>query len=216
MLFLYSKISYSKHKYLLEKYSNSFDVYFNERLLKFHKWQDAQMSLLGRILLEKGLTLLGGNEDVKNIIRYNQYGKPFFANNNIEFSISHSSDIVTCALIDNYVIGVDIEKIVNINIDEYSAFMTKNERKTINNKSSIVTFFNYWTQKEAVLKAVGQGLNLDLQSFEIENSRTEINGRIYYTYCIFLYPDYICHIASQKKIVNESHLEKIYVDVFNL
>jgi 4'-phosphopantetheinyl transferase len=216
MLLLYSKISPYRHKYLLEKYSQAFDVNFYQGLFKFHNWQDAQMSLLGRILLKKGLKLLGRNEDVKNFIRYNHYGKPFFANSNINFNISHSSEVVTCALIENYAIGIDIEKIANIRIDDYLSFMTKNERNKINNKSEVIAFFNYWTQKEAVLKAAGEGLNLDLKSFEIENNRTEINGRIYYTFYIFLYPDYICHIASMKKIDKSINIKKTYINVFDL
>lgn len=215
MLLLYSKISSTRHKYLLEKYGKSFDMNFNEGLLKFHKWQDTQMSLLGRILLEKGLKLLGSKEDIKSL-KYNNYGKPFFVNSNVNFSISHSSEIVTCALVENYVIGIDIEKIVNINLNDYLDYMTFNEKNKVDKKCRNYAFFVYWTQKEAVLKAVGKGLNIDLRSFEIRNNCTEINGRIYYTYYIFLYPNYVCHIASLKEIDTNINIKKIYVDVYDL
>lgn len=216
MLLLYSKISPFRHKYLMEKYGKSFDIKFNKELLNFHKWQDAQMSLLGRILLEKGFKLFGEKVNIKEIIRYNNYGKPFFVNSNINFNISHSFEVVTCILTENYVIGIDIEKIVNISIDDYLNFMTDDERDKINNESELFSFFNYWTQKEAVLKATGKGLSLDLKSFEIKNNCTEINRKIYYTYYIFLYPNYVCHIASMKKNIKKINIKKIYVDVFDL
>lgn len=215
MLLLYSKISISKHEYLLKKYSRLFDLDFNERLLKYYKWQDIQMSLLGRILLEKGLVLCNRKEEVKNI-KYNNCGKPFLERSSVEFNISHSSDLVACAIADNYVVGVDVEKIVNINIDEYLPFMTENERKIVNVESEKAAFFDFWTKKEAVLKASGYGFSLNLQSFEVRNNSTEINGQIYYIYHVFLHPDYACNIASTKKIDKAKHVKKICIDVFDL
>ena len=59
--------------------------------------QDAQLSLLGRVLLAKGVEQMNCSFD-KSDIKYTPYNKPYFDSIDVRFNISHSGKVVVCAL----------------------------------------------------------------------------------------------------------------------
>jgi 4'-phosphopantetheinyl transferase len=82
----------------------------------------------------------------------------------INFNISHSGDYVVIA-INKENIGIDVELIKN-NFDYKplaDVCFTPKERKLITN---LTDFYKFWTRKEAILKASGEGLIDDLQEIE--------------------------------------------------
>ncbi|KQR67625.1 4'-phosphopantetheinyl transferase superfamily protein [Pedobacter sp. Leaf176] len=99
------------------------------------------------------------NENPADIgFEFNQYKKPYV--NNIHFNISHSGDFVVIAISKN-AIGIDIELInPNFNYEEliYQCF-GDDEIKVIKDMDS---FYLFWTRKEALLKATGEGLTDNL------------------------------------------------------
>jgi len=136
---------------------------------KFKKDQDrfaAARNIL-RDLLAKYL-----DRPPKNIeIAYNNYGKPYI-DHEIKFNISHSYEIALFAFTKTGPIGVDIEKIQPIeNIDDIATqyFSTKEviDLLSINPNERIIAFFNCWTRKEALIKALGTGLSVPLNEFTV-------------------------------------------------
>jgi 4'-phosphopantetheinyl transferase len=99
----------------------------------------------------------------------------------IHFNISHSEDVALLAFSKNLIIGIDVEfKRKNIDAIEIAKrFFTAKEADTIINTSSLELqlecFFNYWTYKEAFVKAIGQGLNYPLNKFEIDIENLNIH-----------------------------------------
>jgi len=55
MIILYTFLAEEKHQYFLSKFLNYFPEKFKHKVLGFRKWEDAQLSLLGRVLLCHGL-----------------------------------------------------------------------------------------------------------------------------------------------------------------
>ncbi len=160
---LYAYISEENHNHLLKTYLNTFPPDFQKRILSFRNWQDAQLSLLGRLLLRYGLRINNGPERKYNI-GYTSYNKPFLIDSDIKFNISHAGEVVVCVLSDSNDVGVDIEIIVDINIDDFESQMTIAEQNYIRlEKNSKIAFFDFWTKKEAVIKANGKGLAIQLQ-----------------------------------------------------
>jgi 4'-phosphopantetheinyl transferase len=101
------------------------------------------------------------------------HGKPTLADaGEIAFNVSHSGDHVLVAVGRAAAIGVDVEQMrpgVDL-VGVGARVFTPGELASIagapdDEKTS--RFFRHWTFKEAVVKAVGLGLSLDLKRFEI-------------------------------------------------
>lgn len=198
---LYSYISEKNHEYLLKELLPEFSIDFRNRILKYRRWQDVQLSLLGRMLLSNAFKKLNKQFNEENL-KYTSYNKPYFEDEKVRFNISHSGNIVVCILSEVCEVGIDIETIDTINIDDFKFQMTNLERQRIIYSDNIKhAFFEYWTQKEAIIKACGKGLSIPLQSFEIANDSTTINNEMYYLREIKLDNNYKCHLAFKGKII---------------
>ncbi len=190
----YSYISKEKHEGLLGKFLYSFPVDYQHRIMKYRRWEDAQLSILGRLLLRYGLKLYNFTDSEE--IEYNEYNKPFLKNTELKFNISHSGDIVVCAITDACDIGVDIELIENIDVADFKFQMTENEwERVMTSSNSKSEFYNYWTQKEATLKAQGMGLSIPLLSFEVTDNSSEIRNEQFYLEEVVIEENYKCHVA---------------------
>ena len=92
---------------------------------------------------------------------YNEYGKPTFHlspfTSNLYFSISHCKEGIAVA-IDDQPIGIDIEAIRHADEALVARTMNEGERVGMDDRK----FTRLWTQKEAIVKAKGVGI----QSFE--------------------------------------------------
>ena len=69
-------------------------------------------------------------------------------------------------------------------------------------------FYNYWTQKEAVVKAHGKGLSIPLQSFEIKDNTTIIDTKTFYASKINLEEKYMCYVAYGQEINKDNIIIK--------
>lgn len=87
---------------------------------------------------------------------YNEHGKPYIQGGPY-FSISHCKQGIAVAINDQP-IGIDIETIRHANEDLIERTMNEQERVGMDDRR----FTRLWTQKEAVVKAQGVGI----QSFE--------------------------------------------------
>lgn len=213
MLILYSRISENFHSWLIERYLGEFEEEFQNKVRKYRRWQDAQLSLLGRLLLSVGGEILGKSKNDLNPIHYTEFGKPFLETN-LYFNISHSADIVICALSNEYELGIDIEKINDIDLEDFRHYMSVNEWAEIcDSENAIGDFYKFWTQKEAVVKAVGTGLLIPINSFEIKNCKAVVKNENYLTMKIEIAPDYYCNLAikSKLKYINNVTIKEISI-----
>ncbi|WP_368993905.1 4'-phosphopantetheinyl transferase superfamily protein [Caldifermentibacillus hisashii] len=133
--------------------------------LRRYQRNDQYCSLIGEMLLRK---YLWDNRWEKNIVlKENEFGKPYVRG--IEFNISHSGSWVVCAVCDQRV-GIDIEKVYDFDINLVTHFFHPYEINWIhqvNGIEKINRFFKIWTKKESFIKAVGEGLSIDLSSFSV-------------------------------------------------
>ncbi|REH54897.1 4'-phosphopantetheinyl transferase [Tenacibaculum gallaicum] len=204
MLLLYSKIQEVKHEDLLTAYLSSFPRKYKERLLRYQRWQDVQLSLLGRLLIKEGLSYFEKEIDFKKLM-FTEYDRPYFKDNDIQFNVSHSGELVVVIFTNKLVdIGIDIEKSHPIKVTEFKEQMTGyEEQKIFNSECPQDEFFKYWTQKEAVLKATGRGLSIPLESFEIKNNKTSVEAKTFFVSKIDLQKEYTCHVSQNKKFTSE-------------
>ena len=82
---------------------------------------DILSSALGRGLLSYGLRKIYNIDvDFKSLV-FNKNGRPKLPNlsNNLDFNISHSGQFVVCAISNSIPVGIDIEKIKEIEIESF-------------------------------------------------------------------------------------------------
>jgi 4'-phosphopantetheinyl transferase len=91
-----------------------------------------------------------------------------------EFSISHSGDLVAVAITAGNPVGLDIERGEPWTgpglPPEYELVLTARERAAVEalpEQQRAQACLTYWTRKEAVLKATGEGLNRPMTDFSL-------------------------------------------------
>ncbi|QHI71238.1 4'-phosphopantetheinyl transferase family protein [Aminipila terrae] len=110
----------------------------------------------GEELLRKALKDYSGNAYTGIVIKREKYGKPYFENIPVQFSISHSGQIWVCLMAD-FNVGIDIQFYKNLKYEKIAErFFTENEIEYIHQKG-IDGFFQVWTRKEAYVKYTGNG-----------------------------------------------------------
>lgn len=113
-------------------------------------------------------------------------GKLENADNKIGFSLSHSGDQVAYVLGKQKYLGIDIEQVKPIDhlTEIADRFFSPSEKSAMNKSTGVdqlQTFYHIWTQKEAFVKAIGKGLDENLQEFTVSTARErpdwEINSQ---------------------------------------
>jgi 4'-phosphopantetheinyl transferase len=90
----------------------------------------------------------------------------------IELSVSHSGNRIAVAFGWGAAVGVDVEQLrADVAVDELARHaLTPGEAEQVRGLEGAertVGFLTYWTRKEAVVKALGHGLAVDLRSFSV-------------------------------------------------
>lgn len=67
-------------------------------------------------------------------LSYTQYRKPYFKPVGFDFNISHSGNCVACIGSDTSEIGIDIEKIVPLDIEAYQPHFSEEEWNEITHR----------------------------------------------------------------------------------
>jgi 4'-phosphopantetheinyl transferase len=84
------------------------------------------------------------------------HGKPRLPGTGLHVSVSHSGDIALVSLTTAGPVGVDVEAVRPIDLGAVAGYTcTAAEQQHV---TGLAAFFTYWTRKEAVLKATGEGL----------------------------------------------------------
>jgi 4'-phosphopantetheinyl transferase len=131
--------------------------------------------------------ILGGyvNSAPETIVfSYGARGKPELSEprtSRLGFNVSHSRDIALCAVARTRQVGIDVEYLRPITdaLDIAERFFSSGESaalRAIPLERQRSAFFACWTRKEAYVKALGEGLAVPLQSFEVAFDDPELTG----------------------------------------
>lgn len=106
-------------------------------------------------------------------------GKPALTSGELEFNVSHSGDRVAIAIAGGTPVGIDIEveqprmtDLVTL-ARRYFSRGEADEVERATGDEAMRLFFTIWTAKEAVIKAAGGGLSIELAAFSVYPVRTE-------------------------------------------
>lgn len=133
--------------------------------------------LLTRVLIRTTLSRYAEVPEAAWQFETNQYGRPHVSHpsefRGMEFNLSNTDGLVTCAVSRNREIGIDIENVgraldadalaPTVFAPEELADFRRTPSETRRNR-----FFSYWTLKESYIKARGMGLSIPLDAFWFE------------------------------------------------
>ena len=146
------------------------------RIKRFAKIEDRDRSLLGEYLAKYLLSgILKRSIKEINFVR-DEFGKPHCEDSEMNFNISHSDEWVICGVSSNP-IGVDIERVRDVDDKIYDHVLTESEKVSILKLSpdeQRSEFFRYWSIKESCLKAFGKGLSIPPTSLGCNLSKPDI------------------------------------------
>ncbi|WP_186577943.1 4'-phosphopantetheinyl transferase family protein [Aquibacillus kalidii] len=139
-----------------------------ERIRKFKFLDDQFRSVIGDLVIHYMFAVHHGEKLNDDRVKHNHYGKPFLPDiPTFHFNISHSGEWVACAVHQSPV-GIDLEQLKPIDVDFAKSVFTKNEFRNIaQHADQTYAFYQTWTAKESVVKAIGEGLSYPLSSFEV-------------------------------------------------
>lgn len=106
------------------------------------------------------------------LFKYTKFGKPYLSNSNISFNLSHSGRYVLYAITENADIGIDVEECKD-NIEflliakEFLSKAEYNQFLIVSPEEKCLAFYQAWTRKEAILKAMGKGLQFPTNQLEV-------------------------------------------------
>jgi 4'-phosphopantetheinyl transferase len=189
-------------------YLNLLPLVIQENILKYSRWQDAHASLYGKLLLSHGLKELGLDFSLNNL-KYTHYKRPYIEGN-VDFNISHSGEHVVCAFSTKSKIGIDLEKINSISINDFkNQFHEQEWAHIMTSDNKYYWFYYYWTAKEAVIKADGRGLSIPFIELKVKDQHAFLDTKLWHLKTIDLFDDYLLQIASNHVLETKISPEKL-------
>ena len=103
---------------------------------------------------------------------YGPHGKPAIQADRepLFFNLSHTTNVGAIAVSRQFKVGVDVEAWRPVRAGVAERFFSKSEVKALDafpGEERTAAFFRCWTRKEAVVKAMGDGLSRPLNSFDV-------------------------------------------------
>jgi 4'-phosphopantetheinyl transferase len=150
------------------------DAQEQERARRFHFDRDRNRFVTCHLAMREILAAALGCEPVEIEYAYGPFGKPALAvSRELEFNLSHTTGLALIALARGEgPLGVDVEIVRRDDppLDVADRFFSPAELRELGATSpadKVEAFFRCWTRKEAFIKALGLGLQRDLQSFDV-------------------------------------------------
>jgi 4'-phosphopantetheinyl transferase len=149
------------------------------RASRFRFEKHRQSFIVGRGLLRVILGRYLSLEPSQLQFSYNAHGKPSlaetFGNEAMQFNVSHSHEVALYAFTRDRRIGIDVEHIRPVPDADHIVERFFSDRESALFQSLAIdckeaAFFRGWTQKEAYLKAIGEGLAYPLRNVEVSLS----------------------------------------------
>ena len=170
-----------------------------QKVDRFRFEDDKKRAVAGEMLARKAIALWCDVPAEEIIFGIGNNGKPFAENTEIQFNISHSGNIVVCA-VDDRPVGIDVEQIRNIELkiakriyadDElfylFGFHPSNDDFYTLPNAEMLLRFFELWTAKEAYLKYTGAGITENLKTLSVNPEK--IQKEYIDDYVIAIYKD---------------------------
>ena len=134
-------------------------------------------SLCAELLLNETLRREQESFKLPADVETDAYGKPYLVGREYEFSLSHSGSYAACALSDAE-IGLDIQILSKCDERLVRRFFTEKEQEAIfRAEDRDAAFTRLWCRKESFFKAIGTGLRLPLDAYNVSAEQCQLSYR---------------------------------------
>lgn len=178
-----------------------------DKINRYKFVDDKKSRLIARLMLQKYVLKTTGNWSW-DLLKTNINHKPFIENGP-HFNITHSGKLVVVAFSYTSEIGIDIEKIQNIDVCGIANNFHEHEITHLkNNKYDLNLFYNIWTKKEALLKANGIGIVNGLNKVSVLEHKVFCTKQ-WYVQNLSIHSDYKCAICTdyEASSITIKHIE---------
>jgi 4'-phosphopantetheinyl transferase len=148
------------------------DASERQRLGRFHRVDDGRRFVAAHAGLRVVLAAALGRDARALTFQAGAHGKPALVDGGVQFNLSHSGTVALVALAADVALGVDVEEMRPLpeRRDIVEHYLHPDEAADLNSLDGAAAeqaFYRAWTRKEALTKALGLGLNLDLDRFRV-------------------------------------------------
>lgn len=176
------------------------------KVSRLHRRNDRLRSLTGLQLLKYAMQDLGFSDFSLTETDFAKQGKPTVPYP-VDFSISHSSLLSCCVVSRQGAVGVDVERVRDVNPDLGKKYLLSDK----DTPGDTLNLLQRWTCKEAVLKATGEGVFGNLRAITISTNGTQLLAdyldQRWYLYPLQLADEYVAHLACAQA-ANSLHIEE--------
>ncbi|MCH7403665.1 4'-phosphopantetheinyl transferase family protein [Belliella kenyensis] len=147
-----------------------------------------------------------------------EFGKPFIdLKNRLQFNLTHSYDYIYLAVGESIPLGIDLEYVSpTFEYEELLELVFQPDEidQIQNSNNPLMTFFQYWTRKEAFLKAVGYGFSIHPQAVPVNiglnvfGLTRDLGFKHWRSKTFEVVPDYILSIALASDSSFSLHFEE--------
>jgi 4'-phosphopantetheinyl transferase len=194
-----------------KEYLATMNLQEKARAERFHFPLHKRRFIAARGILRLLLSRYQNTSPEKIEFLYYPRGKPYIADVTLQFNISHSYEMAVYALTKDSAIGVDIEKTEKqfndsvaeryLHPDEYA------ELSGLANGLRAMEFYRIWTRKEALIKAIGDGMHISLSSFSTATKGQPITINIAGEISLWHLRDFNTLPAYQSAVVTQNPIE---------
>ena len=155
------------------------------RAARYRRRQDRVRFIAARAALRCLLAAHLGAEPRALAFAYGANGKPALSpGGGLEFNLSHSGDLAVIALAHDREVGVDVERLRPLSSAQRIAerLWSSGEAAalgTLDEDERLTAFFATWTRKEAVVKALGEGITDRLDGFQVPTGSAPGGGALH-------------------------------------
>lgn len=145
---------------------------------------DAQLYLAAHVLLRTTLSRYANVPPADWRFVRGGHGRPEITpesspRHSLRFNLSHTRGLAACAVTDGVAVGVDVEQLGRpvqhqALADRWFSRQEAQELRVLPHAQQRTRFLEYWTLKEAYIKACGGGLSIPLDGFSFTH---DANGR---------------------------------------
>ena len=157
----------------VEKFISAAPKNLQDRINRYKQKSDRLRSAIGYMLVENLYCEAFSTIKCPPIL-FTQKGKPYFENNPVYFSVSHSGNLIVCALNETE-IGIDIEEITEFNPNLIDRVCSITEKEYIGASKS--KFFEIWTAKEAYSKLCGLGIPMGMKNINVDFKNSLVENK---------------------------------------